>query len=541
MTTEPDPVRTPVIVGVGELADRPDALEHALEPASLMAEALRRAEADAGAPLLAALERLDVVREVSWPYADAGAQVLRRLGGTGVTTVHHPVGGQTPLLALHEAALQITAGEIQVAAVCGAEAQASVNAARKLGLDLAWTAPDPDARALRGGDFQAPLMRALDLAIPTHVYPFYEAATRAAWGQTLEAAQAESGVVWAANAAVAKTRDAAWIRRDIGAEEIVQPSPQNRLIAWPYTKLMVANPMVNQGAAAILCSAAYAEAAGVPRERWVHVLAGSAADEPRNILHRRDYRRSEAMEAVLRDAMEALAQTGRARFDHLELYSCFPCVPKMARRVLGAQATQPLTVAGGLTFFGAPLNNYMTHAAVAMVQRLREAPFAARAALRPGRVRHQAPHAGARLASAPRAVAPQLPPHRRRGGAGCRRARPHGRLWRAVRGRDLHRAVRPRRRGAARRGDRAHARWRTAGRPRARDGRRGHRPPPGSRRRRARRKPRRGHDRRRRRPRVGLGRRRVALRRPAVGLDSARPRPDAGGLKRAGTGNGLGS
>ncbi len=26
------------------------------------------------------------------------------------------------------------------------------------------------------------------------------------------------------------------------------------------------------------------------------------------------------------------------------------------------------TVTGGLTFFGAPLNNYMTHAAVAMVQ-----------------------------------------------------------------------------------------------------------------------------------------------------------------------------
>jgi hypothetical protein len=32
------------------------------------------------------------------------------------------------------------------------------------------------------------------------------------------------------------------------------------------------------------------------------------------------------------------------------------------------------SVTGGLTFFGAPLNNHMGHAAVAMVRRLREAP-----------------------------------------------------------------------------------------------------------------------------------------------------------------------
>ena len=56
---------------------------------------------------------------------------------------------------------------------------------------------------------------------------------------------------------------------------------------------------------------------------------------------------------------------------HVELYSCFPCVSKMARRTLGMSADEPLTIAGGLTFFGAPLNNYMTHAVAAAVRRLR--------------------------------------------------------------------------------------------------------------------------------------------------------------------------
>jgi acetyl-CoA C-acetyltransferase len=59
------------------------------------------------------------------------------------------------------------------------------------------------------------------------------------------------------------------------------------------------------------------------------------------------------------------------KFDAIELYSCFPCVPKMARRTLGLGPDVQPTVTGGLTFFGAPLNTYMTHAAVAMVRSLR--------------------------------------------------------------------------------------------------------------------------------------------------------------------------
>jgi hypothetical protein len=60
----------------------------------------------------------------------------------------------------------------------------------------------------------------------------------------------------------------------------------------------------------------------------------------------------------------------------VELYSCFPCVPKLAMAALGLAEEAPVSVAGGLTFFGAPLNNYMTHATVAMVQRLRAQPGA---------------------------------------------------------------------------------------------------------------------------------------------------------------------
>ena len=69
--------------------------------------------------------------------------------------------------------------------------------------------------------------------------------------------------------------------------------------------------------------------------------------------------------------MTDLAGGKAEAFDVIELYSCFPCVPKMARRTLGLGADVKPTVTGGLTFFGAPLNTYMTHAACAMVRKLR--------------------------------------------------------------------------------------------------------------------------------------------------------------------------
>ena len=77
--------RVPVIVGVGEVTDRPADPVEGKEPVALMAEALRLAEADAGGAgrLLAALDSLDIVNEISWPYRDPVGPALRGAGDRG--------------------------------------------------------------------------------------------------------------------------------------------------------------------------------------------------------------------------------------------------------------------------------------------------------------------------------------------------------------------------------------------------------------------------------------------------------------------------
>jgi acetyl-CoA C-acetyltransferase len=371
MDQPPSETRIPVIVGVGEISDHPSDLADGLEPLALMVEALKRAEQDSGAKLLREIDSLDVVNFLSWRYRDPAAQLSAGLGITPTHAHYGPVGGESPIRYLHEAAQRIARGECSVAAVCGAEAQSTATKAERAGIPLPWMpfahdAPEP----LRGANYQKPMAMRLGVAKPVTVYPFYEAASAAHWGQTPRQALQESGDLWAAYSAVAAQNPNAWLKRAFTPDALTRATPDNRLIAWPYTKLMVANPMVNQGAAILLTSLEKARAAGIAEDRIIHIQGGASAEEPRDYLDRDQYAESHAQNAVLQAAM-ALAGGNGLSFDAIELYSCFPCVPKMARRTLKLGADMQPTVTGGLTFFGAPLNDYMAHAACAMVRKLR--------------------------------------------------------------------------------------------------------------------------------------------------------------------------
>jgi acetyl-CoA C-acetyltransferase len=363
--------RIPVIVGVGEIADRPGEISAGLEPLTLLEEALKRAEQDSGGKLLGEIQSLDVVNFLSWRYREPEKLLAGCLGIKPEHCYYGPVGGESPIRYLHEAAQRIARGECSVAAVCGAEAQSSATKAERAGITLPWTPFAHDVEeAKRGAAFQKPLAVKLGVFKPVTVYPLYESATSAHWGQSPREALAESGQLWSSFSKVASENPNSWLKRRFAPDEITTPTPENRLIAWPYTKLMVANPMVNMGGAILMTSLAKARAAGIAKDRLIFPWGGASAEEPRDYLARDQFFESHAQNAVLRAAMELIGGDGKA-FDAIELYSCFPCVPKMARRTLGLGADVEPTVTGGLTFFGAPLNTYMTHAACAMVRRLR--------------------------------------------------------------------------------------------------------------------------------------------------------------------------
>src|ERR1700694_1008014 len=203
--------RIPVIVGVGEITDRPKEIAEGLEPLTLLEEALKRAEADSGGKLLGEIQSLDIVNFLSWRYQDPEIQLSGRLGIQPKHAYYGPVGGESPIRYLHQAAQRIAPGECSVAAVCGAEAQSTATKAERAKVDLPWTPFAHDVPApKRGAAFQKPIAVQLGVYTPVTVYPFYEAATAAHWGQTPRQAMAESGALWSVYSNAAAENPNAW-------------------------------------------------------------------------------------------------------------------------------------------------------------------------------------------------------------------------------------------------------------------------------------------------------------------------------------------
>ncbi|MGQ0802706.1 MAG: acetyl-CoA acetyltransferase [Actinomycetota bacterium] len=376
--------RTPVLVGVGQRSQPVEDLAAALEPIDLLAEAARAAADDAGAPgLAAAADTVAVVDIVSWKYPDPGALLARRLGREApVHSVTTTLGGNSPQLLVNELAPAIAGGAADVVLIGGAESMYTRLRARrepKTWLDWAPADDPPCPRVLGDGRPGTNDYEMAHLAVaPTLIYPLLETAVRAAAGRNVEEHQQYVSELWSTFAAVAAANPFAWSRDAWSPEAIRAPSPDNRMVTFPYTKRMCANIEVDQAAAVLLCAYEAAQAAGVPDDRLVFPLAGADAHDHFFFSERASLAESPAIGIAGRAMFEAagLRLDDVARFD---LYSCFPSAVQIAMGALGLAGPQggddrPLTVTGGLAFAGGPANDYPTHAIAAMVEACRRDP-----------------------------------------------------------------------------------------------------------------------------------------------------------------------
>jgi acetyl-CoA C-acetyltransferase len=386
--------RLPVLVGAGQLTVRTDRGDDALEPSALMAEALRRAEADSGGRgLLAAADSLCTISELSWRYRNPALAVAERLAVTPRQLASTVVGGNLVGVTVARAAARIQAGELDVVAVCGGEATRTRSRLRKEGREPAWTVQGDDVAAPEQIGLDRPLVSDLEsrrgVRLPVQVYPLFEVALRARLGLGVDEHRRRIGRLWSAFSEVAATNPEAWIQQAFGVEEIIEPTAENRMISFPYTKRLCSNNQVDQGSGLLLCSVAAAEQAGVPRDRWVFLHAGTEAVDHWNVSNRADLCSSPALRLAGRDAF-ALAGIVVDDVAHVDLYSCFPAAVQIGAIELGLVpdpradgtgwgaigATRPLTVTGGMTFAGGPLNDYTSHGIATMVGVLRADPGA---------------------------------------------------------------------------------------------------------------------------------------------------------------------
>ena len=366
--------RTPILVGYGQVNQHDE--NPGGEPVDLM-EAAARAAADAR--VLEAVDAVRVVNLLSVRYRDPGLLLAERIGAPGAVTRYTPVGGNIPQSLVNQACLDIQQGRNDVVLIAGGETWRTRTRLKARGERLTGTEQEesvPMAPSDPEFTMAGPAELRIGLVAPSHVYPMFEQALRIAAGEAPEEHRQRIGELWSRFSQVAASNPHAWSPEVVPAEQIWQPGPDNRMISWPYTKLMNSNNMVDQGAALILTSVGKAGQLQIPRERWVFPYAGTDAHDTYLIGERASFSGSPAIRIAGRRVLE-LTGLGIDDIDAVDVYSCFPSAVQVAARELGLaldDPARPLTVTGGLTFAGGPWNNYVSHSIATMAGRLTANP-----------------------------------------------------------------------------------------------------------------------------------------------------------------------
>jgi acetyl-CoA C-acetyltransferase len=378
-----------VIIGVGEASERLDSADWAgLSPADLAGRAAAAAIADAraGAPLAPQIDVIAAVRqfETSGPRVVAPfgrsdnfpRAVARRIGADPARAVLEPVGGQGPQHLVNEFSQVIARGEASMVLLCGAEAISTVRDLASRGESRDWSEETGGqledrgyGEALVSGDLGRHGART-----PISLYAMFENARRSHRGLDREAYRLEMGRLFAPFTRAAAANPHAMAQDVQTPEALATVSEKNRITSDPFPRRVVARDQTNQGAAVLLASRARALSLGVPEERMIYLHGGSDVRE-RLPMERQDLAASPASVRAVRQALDVAGLT-LDEVDIFDFYSCFPIAVFNATDALGIARDdpRPLTVTGGLPFFGGAGNNYSMHAIAEMVRRLRAAP-----------------------------------------------------------------------------------------------------------------------------------------------------------------------
>ncbi len=382
----PDPDRTPVIVAVGQTESR----DLTLGPLELAEIAARKA-LDAAPGLAAAIERVTMIRVLSHRAgsapATAIAEALRLTPKVKETTT---VGGNTPQAMVERAASEIARGQLSATLIVGAEAVRS-GRLKPAGTPPATAPPatpptgpaaTPPAPAppdpVFGDDSQdlSDEERMAGLLIPVHVYPLFESVLAARAGRDPAEQRQFIGRLMAPFTEVAAAHPHAWFNLPQTPEDLATVNAENRLVAEPYVKRVVAFLGGAQAAALVVTSLSVARRLGLD-DGALFVWSAASAREVWYPVARPALWHSAGVEAAGTAALDA-AGVGVGDVSAFDLYSCFPSAVQIAAASLGLaiDVERPsdirrLTVTGGLPYFGGPGNNYTTHAIATLFERFR--------------------------------------------------------------------------------------------------------------------------------------------------------------------------
>lgn len=358
---------TPILIGAGQVVQRE---ANSTSPMQLAAMATLAAIKDSGYPDIAShIDTICVTKLFSdmghlwackWGRSDNPPQsVAQQIGANPEHRIYTQTGGNEPQSRVIEFAADIARGERSMVLITGAEALKNQRHAERKGITLDWNEHFEEPLEDRGfGDHVATsqeLKNGLNNVI--YYYALIEQAQRHKLGRSVEEHREAMAKLLESFSRVAANNPYAQFSGQQSAQDILDAPNLTHL----YTKRMIAQDGVNQGAALLMCSVGKARELGIAESNWIF-MHGMAQGRELEVSYRDDPATSPMAGNVAEQVLN-MAQLEISAVGMIDIYSCFPCAVTTVAEQLGlpTDGTQVLTATGGLPYFGGPGNNYSMH------------------------------------------------------------------------------------------------------------------------------------------------------------------------------------
>ena len=360
-----------VVIGISAIQQKGN-FENLDEALHLMDKAVKEALSDSGNELVK--DYIDEIRipKGFWRYRDPGKWIARNNNFKNIPTTYVTKIGVLQQNLINEACQKIETGEINASIILGGEARFKQLRAVIEKKEYFETKLDenPDFYIKAKEDLYGDDELAVLGAMAVGYYATMETAIRKNDGEGIEEHQNNIALMYEEFSKIASENKDGWLNHPYAKEDILETSKKNKMLAYPYNKLHCTSWNVNQSAAIIICSEELANELEIDNKKRVYPISSSENNHMIAIQQRPKLYESLGM-TYAANSINKMIERLDIKLDAYDLYSCFPAAIKMFTKSMGLDSEIPKTVTGSMPYAGGPLNSFVIHSTVKMIQKIR--------------------------------------------------------------------------------------------------------------------------------------------------------------------------
>ena len=362
--------KKPVVIGLG-ITQQKGSYAELDEALFLMEKVAMRAINDCGNPKIKDFIDVIDIPKGFWRYRDPGKWIAEKNNFSNAKTSVNKIGVLQQHL-INNTCNKIIKGEIRAGLILGGESRAKMIAALKEGVEYKEmelsTNPDQYVKAKDDlyGEGEA---EALGL-MAVGYYAVMESAMRKSKSLTLKEHEDYLGSMYAEFSKIASKNQYAASDKSISKDQIMLANNDNKPMAYPYNKYHCTSWNVSQASAILICEEELADQLNISKQKRIYPMASSETNHMIALIQRPSLISSAGLKLASEKINEVVDENS-INLDFIDLYSCFPVAVQQFENVLNLNTKISKTITGAMPFAGGPLNNYMLHATVQALLKLR--------------------------------------------------------------------------------------------------------------------------------------------------------------------------